>query len=132
MQKIVLFLGCIAVLTTVSQAQTPQKLYPKISDITVYNNSAQIEKRVIVPLKKGLNEFIIVGNSSRIDASSIQFNKSKSYEITDFSPYIQVVEKDQAKIDRLSATEKQTVKVLKDSIEILQDRDTELRNSLKF
>ncbi|MDD2288653.1 MAG: DUF4139 domain-containing protein [Bacteroidales bacterium] len=107
-----------------------QKFYPQINKVTVFKQSAQIDKSLAIELKKGYNEIILLGNSSRLNTQSIQFNSSKDFVITDFSPYIQFVRSTQEMEDKLTDKEKLRVRVIKDSIELLRDKRNEIRDRM--
>lgn len=107
-----------------------QKFYPQINKVTVFRQTAQIDKSLAIELKKGYNEIILLGNSSRLNTQSIQFNSSKDFVITDFSPYIQFVRSTQEMEDKLTDKEKLRVKVIKDSIELLRDKRNEIRDRM--
>lgn len=107
-----------------------QKFYPQINKVTVFKQTAQIDKSLAIELKKGYNEIILLGNSSRLNTQSIQFNSSKDFVITDFSPYIQFVRLTQEMEDKLTDKEKLRVKVIKDSIELLRDKRNEIRDRM--
>ena len=107
-----------------------QKFYPQINKVTVFKQTAQIDKSLAIELKKGYNEIILLGNSSRLNTQSIQFNSSKDFVITDFSPYIQFVRSTQEMEDKLTDKEKLRVKVIKDSIELLRDKRNEIRDRM--
>lgn len=107
-----------------------QKFYPQINKVTVFKQTAQIDKSLAIELKKGYNEIILLGNSSRLNTQSIQFNSSKDFVITDFSPYIQFVRSTQEMEDKLTDKEKLRVRVIKDSIELLRDKRNEIRDRM--
>lgn len=107
-----------------------QKIYPQINKVTIFRQTAQIEKSLEVSLVKGYNEIILSGNSSMLNPQSIQFNSSKDFVITDFSPYIQFVKSNQKQEDKLTEKEKTRVKIIKDSIEILRDRRKAVRDKI--
>lgn len=107
-----------------------QKFYPQINKVTVFKQTAQIDKSLAIELKKGYNEIILLGNSSRLNTQSIQFNSSKDFVITDFSPYIQFVRSTQEMEDKLTDKEKLRVKVIKDSIELLRDKRKDVRDRM--
>lgn len=107
-----------------------QKFYPQINKVTVFKQSAQIDKSLAIELKKGYNEIILLGNSSRLNTQSIQFNSSKDFVITDFSPYIQFVRSTQEMENKLTDKEKLRVRVIKDSIELLRDKRNEIRDRM--
>ncbi|MDD4545651.1 MAG: DUF4139 domain-containing protein [Bacteroidales bacterium] len=107
-----------------------QKFYPQINKVTVFRQTAQIDKSLAIELKKGYNEIILLGNSSRLNTQSIQFNSSKDFVITDFSPYIQFVRSTQEMEDKLTDKEKLRVRVIKDSIELLRDKRNEIRDRM--
>ncbi len=107
-----------------------QKFYPQINKVTVFKQSAQIDKSLAIELKKGYNEIILLGNSSRLNTQSIQFNSSKDFVITDFSPYIQFVRSTQEMEDKLTDKEKLRVRVIKDSIVLLRDKRNEIRDRM--
>lgn len=65
-----------------------------------------------------------------LNPQSIQFNSSKDFVITDFSPYIQLVKSNQKQEDKLTDQEKARVKIIKDSIEILRDRRKAVRDKI--
>mgnify|MGYP002407358245 FL=1 len=65
-----------------------------------------------------------------LNPQSIQFNSSKDFVITDFSPYIQLVKSNQKQEDKLTDKEKARVKIIKDSIEILRDRRKAVRDKI--
>lgn len=107
-----------------------QKFYPQINKVTVFKQTAQIDKSLAIELKKGYNEIILLGNSSRLNTQSVQFNSSKDFVITDFSPYIQFVRSTQEMEDKLTDKEKLRVRVIKDSIELLRDKRNEIRDRM--
>ncbi|MEA4967060.1 MAG: DUF4139 domain-containing protein [Bacteroidaceae bacterium] len=107
-----------------------QKIYPQINKVTIFRQTAQIEKSLEVSLVKGYNEIILSGNSSMLNPQSIQFNSSKDFVITDFSPYIQLVKSNQKQEDKLTDKEKARVNIIKDSIEILRDRRKAVRDKI--
>ena len=113
-----LFVLCLCI----SGLKAQQKFYPQINKVTIFSSTAQIEKSLEVSLVKGYNEIILSGNSSKLNTQSIQFNSSKDFVITDFSPYIQLVKSNQKQEDKLTDQEKARVKIIKDSIELLKDR----------
>lgn len=115
---------------SLSGLKAQQKIYPQINKVTIFRQTAQIEKSLEVSLVKGYNEIILSGNSSMLNPQSIQFNSSKDFVITDFSPYIQFVKSNQKQEDKLTDKEKTRVKIIKDSIEILRDRRKAVRDKI--
>ena len=115
---------------SLSGLKAQQKIYPQINKVTIFRQTAQIEKSLEVSLVKGYNEIILSGNSSMLNPQSIQFNSSKDFVITDFSPYIQFVRSTQEMEDKLTDKEKTRVKIIKDSIEILRDRRKAVRDKI--
>lgn len=115
---------------SLSGLKAQQKIYPQINKVTIFRQTAQIEKSLEVSLVKGYNEIILSGNSSMLNPQSIQFNSSKDFVITDFSPYIQFVKSNQKQEDKLTEKEKARVKIIKDSIEILRDRRKAVRDKI--
>src|SRR5574344_1050979 len=115
---------------SLSGLKAQQKIYPQINKVTIFRQTAQIEKSLEVSLVKGYNEIILSGNSSMLNPQSIQFNSSKDFVITDFSPYIQFVRSTQEMEDKLTDKEKLRVKVIKDSIELLRDKRNEIRDRM--
>lgn len=115
---------------SLSGLKAQQKIYPQINKVTIFRQTAQIEKSLEVSLVKGYNEIILSGNSSMLNPQSIQFNSSKDFVITDFSPYIQFVKSNQKQEDKLTEKEKTRVKIIKDSIEILRDRRKAVRDKI--
>lgn len=113
-----------------SGLKAQQKIYPQINKVTIFRQTAQIEKSLEVSLVKGYNEIILSGNSSMLNPQSIQFNSSKDFVITDFSPYIQLVKSNQKQEDKLTDKEKARVNIIKDSIEILRDRRKAVRDKI--
>ncbi|MBP1629172.1 MAG: hypothetical protein H6Q15_65 [Bacteroidetes bacterium] len=110
------------------KAQDTNKVYPKIQKVVVYREDAQIEKSITVSLKRGFNEFVLAGNSNVLNTKSIQFNNNPKYSIMEFTPYIQYVKSDQVAEEKLSETTRKKVKVIKDSIEILEYKLVEVIN----
>ncbi len=115
---------------SLSGLKAQQKIYPQINKVTIFRQTAQIEKSLEVSLVKGYNEIILSGNSSMLNPQSIQFNSSKDFVITDFSPYIQLVKSNQKQEDKLTDKEKARVKIIKDSIEILRDKRQAVRDKI--
>lgn len=96
-----IFLVLIVFMTSFGFANAQQKLYPKIDKVSVFRQSAQVEKSIEISLEKGFNEILLCGNSYRLSVQSIQLNSSKDYIITDFSPYTQFVKTSQEKEHRI-------------------------------
>ncbi|MCK9320415.1 MAG: DUF4139 domain-containing protein [Bacteroidales bacterium] len=115
---------------SLSGLKAQQKIYPQINKVTIFRQTAQIEKSLEVSLVKGYNEIILSGNSSMLNPQSIQFNSSKDFVITDFSPYIQLVKSNQKQEDKLTDKEKARVNIIKDSIEILRDKRQAVRDKI--
>lgn len=115
---------------SLSGLKAQQKIYPQINKVTIFRQTAQIEKSLEVSLVKGYNEIILSGNSSMLNPQSIQFNSSKDFVITDFSPYIQFVKSNQKQEDKLTDKEKARVNIIKDSIEILRDKRQAVRDKI--
>ncbi len=115
---------------SLSGLKAQQKIYPQINKVTIFRQTAQIEKSLEVSLVKGYNEIILSGNSLMLNPQSIQFNSSKDFVITDFSPYIQLVKSNQKQEDKLTDKEKARVKIIKDSIEILRDKRQAVRDKI--
>ncbi len=129
--KRTIFLICISLFLGINlNAQDTNKVYAKINKVTIYNSQAQIEKSIEVSLKKGFNEFVLAGNSYKLENQSIQFNNSNDFMIMEFSPYSQVVRADKVAEEKLSEASRKRVKILKDSIELLVYKTTEVNNSL--
>ncbi|MBP1629173.1 MAG: hypothetical protein H6Q15_66 [Bacteroidetes bacterium] len=112
------------------KSQDTNKVYPKIQKVVVYQEDAQIEKSITVSLKKGFNEFVLAGNSNVLNTKSIQFNNNSNYSIMEFTPYIQFVKADQVAEEKLSESTRKRVKIIKDSIEILEYKLVEVKNYL--
>lgn len=125
-----LLLVLFVFMTSFSSLNAQQKLYPKIDKVSVFRQSAQVEKSIEISLEKGFNEILLCGNSHRLSVQSIQFNSSTDYIITDFSPYTQFVKTSQEKEDRLSDKDKVMVKKIKDSIELFRDIRQEVRDRI--
>lgn len=126
-----IFLICISLFLSINlNAQDTNKVYAKINKVTIYNFQAQVEKSIEVSLKKGFNEFILAGNSNKLETQSIQFNNSNDFMIMEFSPYSQVVRADKVAEEKLSEASRKRVKILKDSIELLVYKLTEIKNTL--
>lgn len=126
-----IFLICISLFLSINlNAQDTNKVYAKINKVTIYNSQAQVEKSIEVSLKKGFNEFILAGNSNKLETQSIQFNNSNDFMIMEFSPYSQVVRADKVAEEKLSEASRKRVKILKDSIELLVYKQIEVNNIL--
>ncbi len=128
MKKNIIFVCLIYLLSITLNAQDTNKVYAKISKVTIYKTQAQIEKSVELSLKKGFNEFILAGNTDKLETKSIQFNNSDEFMIMEFSPYSQVVRADKVAEEKLSEESRKRVKILKDSIELLNYKHTEVWN----
>ena len=69
-----IFLVLIVFMTSFGFANAQQKLYPKIDKVSVFRQSAQVEKSIEISLEKGFNEILLCGNSYRLSVQSIQLN----------------------------------------------------------
>jgi len=126
-----IFFICFSLLLGLNiQAQDTNRVYAKINKVTIYAYQAQIEKSIEVSLKKGFNEFVLAGNSVSLETQSIQFNNSNDFMIMEFSPYQQVVRSDKVAEEKLSEQNRNKVKILKDSIELLRYNLKAVDNSL--
>jgi len=128
MKNNIIFICIFSLISISLNAQDTNKVYAKIDKVTVYKTHAQIEKTVQLSLKKGFNEYILAGNTDKLETKSIQFNNSDDFMIMEFSPYSQVVRADKVAEEKLTHENKKRVKLLKDSIEKLNYKLTELIN----
>lgn len=128
MKKNIIFICLISLISITLNAQDTNKVYAKIKKVTVYKTQAQIEKSIELSLKKGFNEFILAGNTDKLETKSIQFNNSDEFMIMEFSPYFQVVRANQAAEEKLSPENRTRLKILKDSIELLNYKLKEVNN----
>ena len=128
MKKHIVFICLISLISIALNAQDTNKIYAKIKKVTVYKSQAQIEKSIELSLKKGFNEFILAGNTDKLETKSIQFNNSDDFMIMEFSPYSQVVRANQVAEEKLSQENRKRLKVLKDSVELLNYKIKEVNN----
>ncbi|MBP1645110.1 MAG: hypothetical protein H6Q16_685 [Bacteroidetes bacterium] len=119
MEKNIIIIIAILLISNLTFSQEETKLYPKINKVTVFSSSAQVEKSIPLTLKQGFNEIILCGNSPYLRRQSIQFNNSSDFIITEFTPYIQTVRKDITAEEKLDAKNKQLLSNLKDSLKKL-------------
>lgn len=101
-------------------SQNEVKLYPKANKVTVFKQSAQVEKSTVLSLNEGFNEVVLCGNSALLNKQSIKFNSSSDFMITEFTPYIQTVREDKSLEDKLDTKSKEELKRLKDSLQKIE------------
>lgn len=70
----------LACLCATSMAQTEVK--GKIEKVTVYPNSALVEKCIVASLQKGENKFVITGNALTVGTNDIHFSASPDWFIS--------------------------------------------------
>jgi uncharacterized protein (TIGR02231 family) len=78
-----LFITLSLILSLNSYAENETKLKSAINKVTVYQQGAQIERKAYYNIRKGINELIIEGISSSIDANSIQLKATGNVVILD-------------------------------------------------
>jgi len=118
-------LGIIC-LTSLSFAQEDIPTYNgKISKVKVYLGQAKLDKITTFPLNQGNNEIILSGNSPYMQPQSLQFTSLNDFIITDFTPFIQYVQPSQQAEDRLSAENKRKLKILRDSLDVLNLKNSD-------
>lgn len=127
MKKIILALAIVIGMSAITFAQEEdlQTYNGTISKVKVFLQQAQLEKIVSFPLKKGNNEIILSGNSQYMETQSLQFTSINDFIITDFTPYIQYVQPKPPKEDNFSVEKKRQLKILRDSLEILNNKNAD-------
>ncbi len=126
MKRINLILAILLAVSFNSFAQEEVPTYNGIiNQVKVFLQQAQIEKTVSFPLKQGNNEIILAGNSKYMQTQSLQFTSVNDFIITDFTPFIQYVQPKPQSEERLSAEKKQRLKTLRDSLELLNNQNTD-------
>ena len=126
MKKLFATLLGVICLTSLVFAQEDITTYNgKISKVKVYIEQAKLEKTTTFPLKQGNNEIILSGNSPYMQPQSLQFTSLNDFIITDFTPFIQYVQPKQQAEDRLSFENKRQLKVLRDSLDGLNLKNSD-------
>lgn len=126
MKRIIVILALVFSFTLNSFAQEDIPSYSgKINQVKVFLQQAQIEKTVSFPLKQGNNEIILTGNSQYMQTQSLQFTSINDFIITDFTPFIQYVQPTQPSEEKLSNEKKLKLKILRDSLEILSNQNSD-------
>ncbi|MEA5100540.1 MAG: DUF4139 domain-containing protein [Bacteroidales bacterium] len=126
MKRIIVILALVFGFTLNSFAQEELPTYNgKIDQVKVFLQQAQIEKTVSFPLKQGNNEIILSGNSQYLQTQSLQFTSINDFIITDFTPFIQYVQPTQPSEEKLSNEKKLKLKILRDSLEILSNQNSD-------
>lgn len=126
MKRIIVILALVFSFTLNSFAQEDIPSYSgKINQVKVFLQQAQIEKTVSFPLKQGNNEIILSGNSQYMQTQSLQFTSINDFIITDFTPFIQYVQPTQPSEEKLSNEKKLKLKILRDSLEILSNQNSD-------
>ncbi|MDY4789459.1 MAG: DUF4139 domain-containing protein [Bacteroidales bacterium] len=126
MKRIIVILALVFSFTLNSFAQEELPTYNgKIDRVKVFLQQAQIEKTVSFPLKQGNNEIILSGNSQYMQTQSLQFTSINDFIITDFTPFIQYVQPTQPSEEKLSNEKKLKLKILRDSLEILSNQNSD-------
>lgn len=126
MKRIIVILALVFGFTLNSFAQEELPTYNgKIDRVKVFLQQAQIEKTVSFPLKQGNNEIILSGNSQYMQTQSLQFTSINDFIITDFTPFIQYVQPTQPSEEKLSNEKKLKLKILRDSLEILSNQNSD-------
>lgn len=129
MKRIIVILALVFSFTLNSFAQEELPTYNgKIDQVKVFLQQAQIEKTVSFPLKQGNNEIILSGNSQYMQTQSLQFTSINDFIITDFTPFIQYVQPTQPSEEKLSNEKKLKLKILRDSLEILSNQNSDSYN----
>lgn len=89
------------------------KVESKIKSLTLFLTGGEATREADIQLKKGRNRLIYTGISAVIDQKSIQFNANQAYELVSVS----------SEMDYLAPlTQNKKIKVLKDSLLILENR----------
>lgn len=126
MKRIIVILALVFGFTLNSFAQEDIPSYSgKINQVKVFLQQAQIEKTVSFPLKQGNNEIILTGNSQYMQTQSLQFTSINDFIITDFTPFMQYVQPTQPSEEKLSNEKKLKLKILRDSLEILSNQNSD-------
>ncbi len=126
MKKLFATLLGVICLTSLVFAQEDITTYNgKISKVKVYIEQAKLDKTATFPLKQGNNEIILSGNSPYMQPQSLQFTSLNDFIITDFTPFIQYVQPKQQAEDRLSSENKRQLKVLRDSLDGLNLKNSD-------
>ena len=126
MKRIIVILALVFGFTLNSFAQEELPTYNgKIDQVKVFLQQAQIENTVSFPLKQGNNEIILSGNSQYMQTQSLQFTSINDFIITDFTPFIQYVQPTQPSEEKLSNEKKLKLKILRDSLEILSNQNSD-------
>ncbi len=126
MKRIIVILALVFSFSLNSFAQEELPTYNgKIDQVKVFLQQAQIEKTVSFPLKQGNNEIILSGNSQYMQTQSLQFTSINDFIITDFTPFIQYVQPTQPSEEKLSNEKKLKLKILRDSLEILSNQNSD-------
>lgn len=126
MKRIIVILALVFGFTLNTFAQEELPTYNgKIDQVKVFLQQAQIEKTVSFPLKQGNNEIILSGNSQYMQTQSLQFTSINDFIITDFTPFIQYVQPTQPSEEKLSNEKKLKLKILRDSLEILSNQNSD-------
>ncbi|HBN06512.1 MAG TPA: hypothetical protein DD434_12100 [Bacteroidales bacterium] len=126
MKRIIVSLALVFSLTLNAFAQEETPTYSgKINQVKVFLAQAQIEKTVSFPLKQGNNEIILSGNSQYMQTQSLQFTSINDFIITDFTPFMQYVQPKQPSEDKLSADKKLRLKILRDSLDLLNNQNSD-------
>lgn len=126
MKKLFSILFGMICLTSMVFAQEDIPTYNgKISKVKVFLGQAKLDKTATFPLKQGNNEVILLGNSPYMDPQSLQFTSMNEFIITDFTPFVQYVQPSQQVEDKLSTENKRQLKILRDSLEVLNSKNSD-------
>ncbi len=120
--KNVFILLLILLSHTAAAADTPQQSVPsRLKKVTVYQQGAQITRSATIDLSTGMQEFVIGGLPAEIMEGSLQVKGRGAFTIlgTHFQKnYLQ------------PGSEKRTIRLLRDSLNMLEEEQQEIRGLL--
>lgn len=76
------FFTLLALLCAAGAVQAQTEVSARIDKVTVYPNSALVEKSITVPLQKGENKFVIHGNSGYASSQAVHFEASAHWYVS--------------------------------------------------
>jgi len=120
MKKSILVLFGVLWLSIGSAQQVVEtKVKTTINELTVFLTGGEVTRSALLKLKKGRNKIIFTGISTVIDQKSIQFSANKTHNLVSVSTEMDYIS---------SVRSNPRLKKIKDSLEIIHDKQSDLRN----
>lgn len=130
MKKIILIVSLIYIGIT-AKAENDVKIDSKITDVTVYQQSAQVSREASIKISNGLTKIVIEGMTSSYNQASIQVKGLGDFTIVDISTNIFYPSPEEVIVKEIPLRIVKSIRYLTDSIESLDWKLRKIRKNIE-